>query len=111
MVYDVTPVVSGPELFVSFNVTYGVVQQLTPNYTAVEPAYEVTDLTNTEAWDIWYRDGWWYLSVSLAESYRFTHPNSCHSSVGSAVIAIPQIPRTSKAEAHLGRGTTRVAST
>lgn len=69
LVYDVTPVVSGPELFVTFNVTFGVVQQLTPNYTAVEPAYEVTDLTNIEAWDIWYRDGWWYLTVSSSTRY------------------------------------------
>ena len=67
IVYDTTPYVTGPPLFSSPNITYGVIQQLTPNYTATEPSYVVTDLTNIEAFDIFYRNGWWYLTVSLSD--------------------------------------------
>lgn len=57
IVYDTTPFVTGPPLFSAPNITYGVVQQLTPTYTATEPGYVVTDLTNIEAWDMFYRKG------------------------------------------------------
>ena len=66
MAYDTTPVVTGPSLFAPPNITYGVVQQLTPDYKATEAAYVVTDLTNIEAFDICYRNGWWYLTVSYS---------------------------------------------
>lgn len=70
--YDTTPVVAGPSLFSTPNVTYGVVQQLTSDYKATEASYVVTDLTNIEAFDIWYRNGWWYLTVRSSTHRLYT---------------------------------------
>ncbi|KXS99594.1 hypothetical protein AC578_2222 [Pseudocercospora eumusae] len=60
--YDTTPFVTGPPLFSNPNITFGIVQRLTPDYKATEDEYIVTGLANIEAWDMFWRDGWWYLT-------------------------------------------------
>lgn len=51
-------------IFQNPNLTYGTVQELSDDYTDVTDNYVITDLANTEVWDMIYRDGWWYLIVS-----------------------------------------------
>ncbi|KXT14973.1 hypothetical protein AC579_7737 [Pseudocercospora musae] len=62
IVYDTTPSVTGPPLFSNPNITFGVVQRLTPDYKATEHEYIVTGLANVEAWDMFWKDVWWYLT-------------------------------------------------
>lgn len=62
--YDNAPAIPKHSIFQNPNLTYGIVQELSEDYTDVTDNYVITDLANIEAWDMIYRDGWWYLIVS-----------------------------------------------
>ncbi|KKA23665.1 hypothetical protein T310_2298 [Rasamsonia emersonii CBS 393.64] len=59
--YDNAPAIPKHSIFQNPNLTYGIVQELSEDYTDVTDNYVITDLANIEAWDMIYRDGWWYL--------------------------------------------------
>lgn len=62
--YDVTPKTSTHGYFEVANITFGIVQQLSENYTDTIPYWQITDsVNNIEAWDMFYREGYWYLTV------------------------------------------------
>ncbi|KAF2094605.1 hypothetical protein NA57DRAFT_80404 [Rhizodiscina lignyota] len=63
IVYDTTPVVSTHGYLEISNITFGIVQELSDDYTSTKPNWMITgNVNNIEAWDMFYRGGWWYLT-------------------------------------------------